>query len=96
MYQLLQVTCTTSERAINWKFIWYTMIIIALKLYRKNITSLLPLAMLVVQHTCNNTDGNKLMVYSLYYGDTYTYKINCMQLQGFPMTPIHSRELDVR
>ena len=43
---------------------------------RKNITRLLPLALLLVLRTCNNTDGNKLVIFSgiaLYYGDTYTY-----------------------
>ena len=40
----------------------------------KNITRLLPLASLLVLHTRNNTDGNKLVIFSsiaLYYGDTY-------------------------
>ena len=31
----------------------------------KNITSLLLLALLLVLHTRNNTDGNKLMTFSL-------------------------------
>ena len=38
----------------------------------KNITRLLPLALLVVLRTRNNTDGNKLRIFSsiaLYYGD---------------------------
>ena len=40
----------------------------------KNITRLLPLALLLVLCTRNNTDGNKLVIFSgiaLYYGDTY-------------------------
>ena len=40
----------------------------------KNITRLLPLALLLVLRTCTNTDGNKLVIFSgiaLYYGDTY-------------------------
>ena len=40
----------------------------------KNITHLLPLALLLVLHTRNNTDGNKLVIFSsiaLYYGDNY-------------------------
>ena len=40
----------------------------------KNIMSLLLLALLLVLHTRNNTDGNKLVIFSgiaLYYGDTY-------------------------
>ena len=39
---------------------------------RKNITCLLPLALLLVLRTCNNTNDNKLMIFSgiaLYYGD---------------------------
>ena len=43
------------------------------KLYREKITRLLPLALLLVLHTHNNTDGNKLVIFSgiaLYYGDT--------------------------
>ena len=38
----------------------------------KNITLLLPLALLLVLRTCNNTDGNKLMIFfgiASYYGD---------------------------
>ena len=45
-------------------------ITISTKLYAKNITRLLPLHVL---HTPNNTDGNKLMIFSsvaLYYDDT--------------------------
>ena len=41
---------------------------------RKSIARLLPLALLLVLRTCNNTDGNKLMIFSgiaLYYDDTY-------------------------
>ena len=40
----------------------------------KNITRLLPLALLLVLRTRNNTDGNKLVIFSRiawYYGDTY-------------------------
>ena len=40
----------------------------------KNITRLLPLALLLVLRTRNNTDGNKLVVFSgiaSYYGDNY-------------------------
>ena len=40
----------------------------------KNITRLLPLALLLVLHTRNNTDGNKLVIFSgiaSYYGDNY-------------------------
>ena len=37
---------------------------------------LLPLALLLVLHTHNNTDGNKLMIFSgiaSYYGDNYMW-----------------------
>ena len=40
----------------------------------KNITRLLPLALLLMLHTCNNTDGNKLMIFSgiaSNYGENY-------------------------
>ena len=40
----------------------------------KNITRLLPLALLLVLRTRNNTDGNKLVIFSAiasYYGDNY-------------------------
>ena len=40
----------------------------------KNITRLSPLALLLVLRTRNNTDGNKLMLFSgiaLYYSDNY-------------------------
>ena len=40
----------------------------------KNITCLLPLALLLVLRTRNNTDGNKLVIFSSiasYYGDNY-------------------------
>ena len=44
----------------------------------KNITSLLRLALLLVLHTRNNTDGNKLVIFSgiaLYYGSQVLYYI---------------------
>ena len=40
----------------------------------KNITRLLPLVVLLVLRTYNNTDSNKLVIFSgqtLYYDDTY-------------------------
>ena len=40
----------------------------------KNITRLLPFALLLVLRTRNNTDGNKLVIFSgiaSYYGDNY-------------------------
>ena len=51
----------------------------------KNITHLLPLALLLVLYTRNNTDGNKVMIFSgiaLYYGDTYiVYPYTIMYIQ---------------
>ena len=44
----------------------------------KNITRLLPLALLLVLRTRNNTDGNKLVIFSgiaLVYGDNYIIAI---------------------
>ena len=62
-YQVLQVMCAVSEGAMKLKVCmikslspWYQAIL------EKTITSLLPLALLLVLHTCNNTDGNKLVV----------------------------------
>ena len=74
-YQVLQVTCSASERAMKLKVHmikslspWYQ------ATPKKKITRLLLLALLLVLHTCNNTDGNKLVIFSgsaLYYGDNY-------------------------
>jgi len=55
LYQVLQVTCAASERAM--------VHMMKSKLYRKNITRLLPLTLLLVLHTHNNTDGNKLVIF---------------------------------
>ena len=46
----------------------------------KNITRLLPLALLLVLRTCSNTDGNKLVIFSgtaSYYGDNYIISRVC-------------------
>ena len=43
---------------------------------KKNFTRLLPLALLLMLCTGNNTDGNKFVIFSgiaWYYGDTYLY-----------------------
>ena len=71
-YQVLQVTCTACERAMK----SYDKIIITIvpRYTEKQITRLLPLALLLMPHTRNNADGNKLVIFSgiaLYYGDTY-------------------------
>ena len=69
-YQVLQVTCAASERAMKSKII----ITIVPSYTGKNITRLLPLALLLVLCTRNNTDGNKRVIFSgiaLYNGDTY-------------------------
>ena len=44
----------------------------------KDITHLLPLALLLMLWARNNTDGNKLMIFSgiaLYYDDTYIHVV---------------------
>ena len=48
-------------------------VIVVLRCIGKNITCLLPLALLLVLRTRNNTDDNKLVFsgIALYYGDTY-------------------------
>ena len=61
-YQVLQVTSAASEHAMKLKA---RMIITIVPSYTgKNITSLLPLALLLVLRTRNNTDSNKLMIFS--------------------------------
>jgi len=70
-YHVLQVTRAASKRAMKSKV---RMIKSAPSYTRKNITHLLPLALLLVLRTCNNTDGNKLVIFSgiaSYYGDNY-------------------------
>ena len=47
---------------------------IIITIVQRYITRLLSLALLLVLHTHNNTDNNKLVIFSsiaLYYGDTY-------------------------
>jgi len=56
----------------------------------KNITSLLPSVLLLMLRTCNNTDGNKLVIFSgiaSYYGDNYilyhtSNSRKCMEVNG--------------
>ena len=85
LYQVLQVTReSVSGTTSHVRCVWacneieglYDKIIITIvpRYTGKNITRLLPLALLLVLRTRNNTDGNKLMIFSsiaLYYGDTY-------------------------
>ena len=69
---VLQVMHAASECAMKLKGLYVNH---STKLYRKNITRLLPLALLLMLRTHNNTNGNKLVIFStiaLYYGDTYT------------------------
>ena len=71
-YQVLQVTCTACNEIEG----SYDKIIITIvpSYTGKNITHLLPLALLLMLRTHSNTDGNKLVIFSgiaLYYGDTY-------------------------
>ena len=81
-YQVLQVTrqsvsgTTSLMRTCNEIEGSYDKIIITIvpSYTGKNITRLLPLALLLVLRTRNNTDGNKLVIFSgiaLCYGDTY-------------------------
>ena len=81
LYQVLQVTLIVFEHAVRSKVrrihlvnhyhhTCSTKILYA----RKNIIYLLLLALLLVLHIHNNTDGNKLVIFSdiaLYGGDTY-------------------------
>ena len=54
-----------SERAMLIEGLYDKIIITIVPSYtRKNITCLLLLALLLVLHTCNNTDGNKLVIFS--------------------------------
>ena len=65
LYQV-QVTCAVSKHAMKSE-------VCIIKHYLHS-TRLLPLALLLVLRTCNNTDGNKLVIFSsiaLYYGGTY-------------------------
>ena len=51
-----------------------------IKGFGKDITRLLPLALLLILHTRNDTDGNKVAIISglaLYYGDTYVLSYVC-------------------
>ena len=51
--------------------------------FKKYITHLLSLALSLMLHTCNNTDGNQLSVIALYYGDTYmSNSPKCMGVNG--------------
>ena len=84
-YQVLQVTReSVSGTTSHVRCVWtcneiegsYDKIIITIvpSYTGKNITHLLPLALLLVLRTRNNTDGNKLVIFSgiaLYYGDNY-------------------------
>ena len=75
---------TTSYACYVWTYnkirgLYYEITIIIVPSYTgKNITRLLPLALLLVLRTRNNTDGNKLVIFSgiaSYNGDNY---IVCM------------------
>ena len=58
---MLKVTHAVSERAIKSKV---CRIKIVPLISAKNLTHLLPLTLLLVLHTGNNTDGNKLVIFS--------------------------------
>ena len=72
LYQIPEVTRAASERAMKSKVhMIKSFITIAPSYTGKTITHLLLLALLLVLCTRNNTDGNKLVIFSLYYGDNY-------------------------
>ena len=51
----------------------------------ENITSLLPSVLLLELRTHNNTDGNKLVIFSgiaLYYGDNYIIYVASLEQSG--------------
>ena len=73
-YQVLQVTHAASERPMKSKVRMKIIITIVPSYTGKNITHVLPLALLLVLCTRNNTDGNKLVIFSgiaWCYGDNY-------------------------
>ena len=64
-YQVLQLTCAASERAMKSKVCIDKIIITIVPSYtRKNITRLLPLALLLMLQQTRD-------IFALYYGDTY-------------------------
>ena len=71
-------------RALRLNVQWFIIITIVPSYTGKNITRLLTLALLLVLCTRNNTDGNKLVIFSgiaSYYGDNYIMLIlytNCI------------------
>ena len=75
LYQVLQVTWAASECAMKSKVLMIKIIINIVQTYtKKNITRLLPLTLLLMLYTRNNTDGNKFIIFSsiaLYYSETY-------------------------
>ena len=82
---VLQVMCTTSKYATKSKVRMMNHYHHSSKLYRKQL------------HTRNNTDGNKLMIFSstpLYYGDTGIFPFE----QGFPLVlfPDPQQDLGMR
>ena len=89
-YQVLQVMCIASDEI---KGSYDKMVIIIVPSYtRKNITRLLLLALLLMLRTRNNTDGNKLVIFSgiaLYYDDHHSTKLYWKISQD----PFSSREL---
>ena len=65
MYKAFTTTCYRFQ-------VWHILIYHTSSL--THATRLLPLALLLVLRTRNNTDGNKLVIFSgiaLYYGDNY-------------------------
>ena len=74
-YQVLQVTRAASERAMD------KIIITILPSCTGKITHLLPLTLLLVLRTRNNTDSNKLVIFfgiALYSGDNYILSVSSL------------------
>jgi len=68
--KLYQVKCVTSECAMKSKVRMIKISHHSPSYIRKNIICLLLLALLLVLHTCNNTDGMIFSSIVFYYGDT--------------------------
>ena len=86
--------CAASECAVKSKVRTIkSFITIAPNCTRKNITSLLLLALLLVLCTRNNIDSNKLVIFSsldLYYGDTYIVLVEMCPVQWVTLHNIYA------
>ena len=92
LYQVLQVMCAASERAMKSKVRMINTIVPSYT--GKNIIHLLPLALLLVLRTRNNTDGNKLVIFfgiASYYGDYNYISSVCVNKKYIPF--LHTYKL---